>query len=94
MDFEEARQFVNDTFEKVRPVHEFFKNFNIDDYEGEKHSVDEIKELIDTLRQWEQDVKKLIYTQPPPSFKAALNLEGKNKKQELSNKVIPTRDRL
>lgn len=59
-DFESAAEQVT-VFESGRPVYQFDLDWNFEDYKRQKHSLQTIRSMINTLESWEKEVEKMKY---------------------------------
>lgn len=82
-DFKAAETYVNDNYEKCRPIYDFMNQWNQAEFEKDEHPLEVIKQHITELKKWLEDINKYIKDIP----KGILNVDGKKIKLKLQPQV-------
>ena len=95
VDFSEAEEYVNATFERARDVYEYVESWNFEQFKSEEHTVQHINDELKRLKEWQsKDVATKVPSNPPASIKGILNIEGKEVKGELNSKLTKMQEDL
>jgi len=71
-------------FEKCRNIYEFVEAFKFEDFKNENNSLQVIQEKLENHRKWEGEINLNI---KPVIFRGLINGNGKNLRDDLTNKV-------
>lgn len=55
-DFESAQKYVDEKYEKCRPIHNFKSEWNFDNFRAEEQKIEVIKARISELNRWQLDI--------------------------------------
>jgi len=78
-DFELAKKYVNQNFEKCRPIHVFMNEWNLEAFMSQEQKLEVIKAHIYELKKWSEELSTNIKDTP----KGILNIDGKKIKGRL-----------
>lgn len=95
IDFEEARIYVDNNFEKARHVNDYVETWNFDVYKSEGHTVQAIKDELNKIKEWlAKDIPNYVPSQPNASVKGILHIDGKKVRLQLTTALSKAQDDL